>query len=152
MKNLISDNFLSFFVGLILGFFLNVLKKRLIGTNQNFFEVIENFKKKLPPRDKKAEISEWEHLTHMNLNTLSHNIESRDIDMFVKELEELDYKSLVFKKKKITEFSKNLQRIIKTTNWNDFLVGILSEMLEDKEMAKRKLYILGLKSYKYIKF
>jgi hypothetical protein len=72
--------------------------------------------------------------------------------MFLKELEELDYENIVFKKKRIIEYSNNLQRIIKTTKWNVFLVGILSELLEESKMAKKELYFLNSNLYKYIKF
>ena len=150
--NLIFENIVSFFIGVIFGIILTFLRKRLVGTNQDFFKTIEDFRRKLPPSNKKAKISEVYNMSHMNLNTLSHNIESKDIDMFLKELEELDLDNLIIRKKEIIEFSNNLQRIIKTTSWNDFLVAILSEMLDENKLAERKLFFISLKFYKYSKF
>jgi hypothetical protein len=149
-ENMILENFLSFFFGIIMTFLL----QRLFGGNKEFFKIIDEFKKKLPPKDKKAEskFNEKIGLQHMNLDTLKSNIETKDIDYFLKQLEDFDYNSVFFKREKIENYSKNIQRIIKTTKWELFSIGILQELLESKERNKNKPYLLGSKIAEYIKF
>jgi hypothetical protein len=133
---------------------MTFLLQRLFGGNKEFFKIIDEFKKKLPPKDKKAEskFNEKIGLQHMNLDTLKSNIETKDIDYFLKQLEDFDYNSVFFKREKIENYSKNIQRIIKTTKWELFSIGILQDLLESKERNKNKPYLLGSKISEYIKF
>ncbi len=147
---MLTENFVSFFFGVLMTFLL----QRLFGGNKEFFKIIDEFRKKLPPKDKKAKSSFNEHLglQHMNLDTLETNIEKSDLDYFLKQLEDFDYKSVYFNKKQIKSYSENLQRLIKTTSWEKFGVGILQELLEGENYKKRKPYLLGYKIAEYIKF
>ena len=71
---MLTDNFVSFFFGVLMTFLL----QRLFGGNKEFFKIIDEFTKKLPPKDKKAKLSFNENLglQHMNLDTLETNIVS----------------------------------------------------------------------------
>lgn len=147
---MILENFVSFFFGVIMTFFL----QKLFGGNKEFFKIIDEFKTKLPPKDKKA-VSKYNHaigMQHMNLDTLKPSIDTKDMNYFLKQLEDLDYKSVYFKRKPIESYSKNIQRIIKTTKWELFSIGILQEQLENKEHDCKKPYLLGSKIAEYIKF
>lgn len=147
---MIVENFVSFFFGVIMTF----ISQRMFGGNKEFFRIIEDFKKKLPSKEKRAEsnYNEIIGMQHMNLNTLKPNIDTKDIDYFLKQLEDFDYKSVYFKRKQIESYSKNIQRIIKTTKWELFSIGILQELLDNKERDRNKPYILGSKIANYIKF
>jgi hypothetical protein len=147
---MIVENFVSFLFGVIMTFLL----ERLFGGNKEFFKIIDEFKKKLPPKDKKAEskYNETIGMQHMNLDTLKASIETKDVDYFLKQLEDFNYKSVYFKRKHIESYSKNIQRIIKTTKWELFSIGILQELLENKERDRNKPYLLGPKIAEYIKF
>ena len=133
---------------------MTFLLQRLFGGNKEFFRIIDEFKKKLPPKDKKAEskYNETIRMQHMNLDTLKPSIETKDLDYFLKQLEDFDYKSVYFKRKQIESYSRNIQRIIKTTKWELFSIGILQELLENKERERNKPYLLGSKIAEYIKF
>ncbi len=122
--------------------------------DKEFFKIIDEFKKKLPPKDKTAEskYNETIGMQHMNLDTLKSHIETKDMDYFLKQLEDFDYKSVYFKRKQIESYSRNIQRIIKTTKWELFSIGILQELLENKERERNKPYLLGSKIAEYIKF
>jgi hypothetical protein len=149
-ENMIVENFVSFFFGVIMTF----LFQRLFGGNKDFFKIIDEFKTKLPPKDKKAETkyNETIGMQHMNLDTLKPSIETKDMDYFLKQLEDFNYKSIYFKSKQIESYSKNIQRIIKTTKCELFSIGILQELLENKERDRNKPYLLGPKIAEYIKF
>ena len=146
---MLIDNFVSFIFGVILTF----IGQQMISGNKEFFRIISDFRKKLPPKYKKAKSGYNEELCfyHMDLNTLKTNIETRDIDNFLKELEDFDYKSLKFKRKQIEKYSKNIQRLIKTTDWELFSIGILQEILENENEENLKPYLFGSKIAKYIK-
>lgn len=145
---MILENIFSFFFGVVVTF----LFQQLFGGNRKFFKIIEDFRMKLPPKDKRAttQFSKELGIQHMNLETLKANIDTKDLDFFRKQLEDFDYKSVYFKRKSIRNYSNNIQRIIKTTDWELFGIGILQEILEGKKRNKRKPYLLGPKIAKYI--
>lgn len=145
---MIIDNLVSFFFGALMTFIL----KHLFGGNKEFFKIINNFRKKLPPKDNKAIISYNENLkmSHMNLNNLKTNLDEKELNFFLKELEDFDYSKIYFRKKKVEEYSRNLQRIIKTTNWKLFGIGILQEIIDNDTKEKNKPYILGPKIARFI--
>ncbi len=119
---------------------------------KSFFRILNDFRKKLPPKDKKATIGFNENIgmSHMNLNTLKTNIDEKELHFFLKELEDFDYSKVYFKKKKVEEYSRNLQRIIKTTDWKLFGVGILQEIIDNDKKEKKKPYIFGPKIARFI--
>ncbi|WP_289045174.1 hypothetical protein [uncultured Olleya sp.] len=145
---MINDNLFSFFFGVIMTFIL----QHLFGGNKEFFRIINDFRKKLPPKDKKATIRYSENLgmSNMNLNTLKTSIDKKELDFFLKELEDFDYSKVYFRKKKVQGYSKNLQRIIKTTDWKLFGVGILQEIIDNDKKEKNKPYIFGPKIARFI--
>jgi hypothetical protein len=151
MMMMIINSIVSFLLGVILTMF----GQRILGGNKEFFRIINSFRKKLPPKNKKAKINNDEQLgvSHMALDSLKTYIKTSDIDYFLKELEDFNYDDLIFKKRPIVKYSKNIQRIIKTTKSESFTVGILQEILDSEEQMDRKPYIsvLGFKLEKFIK-
>lgn len=147
---MIFENFISFFFGVIMTFLL----QRLFGGNKAFFNIIEEFRKKLPPSYKRAEsdFNEMIGLEQMNLSKLDSNINRNDLDYLLKQLEDFDYESIYLKRKHIKRYSQNIQRLIKTTENDKFCIGILQELCEGRSFAIGKPYILGEKISKYIKF
>lgn len=147
---MIVENFVSFFFGVIMTFF----SQRLFGGNKAFFNIIEEFRKKLPPNYKRAEsgFNEMIGIQQMNLSKLDSNINRNDLDYLLKQLEDFDYDSIYLKRKQIKRYSQNIQRLIKTTENDKFCIGILQELFEGRSFASGKPYILGEKISKYIKF
>lgn len=150
-QNVFIDNAIAFILGSIFTFLLAVVKKRLFSVNQDFFNLLNDFKKRLPPTNKKAEKIPNHFMTHLNLTEMTHHISKKEIDILLKSLEDLDYSKIIFKKKQITNYSKNIQRIINTTTWDKFLISILDEMLNDEKLNQSKLYVLGFRYYPYFK-
>jgi hypothetical protein len=70
--------------------------------------------------------------------------------MFLRELENIEYNKMVFKRKNIEGYSRNIQRIINTTNWDKFLIGLLDEMLELEKLNDRRLFLINKSFYNYI--
>ena len=137
-QNIFIDNAIAFILGSIFTFLLAVVKKRLFSVNQDFFNLLNDFKKRLPPTNKKAEKIPNPFMTHLNITEMTHHISRKEIDILLKSLEDLDY-------------SKNIQRIIKTTTCDKFLISILDEMLNDEKLNQSKLYVLGFRYYPYFK-
>ena len=133
---------------------LTIIARRLVGANRKFFMIIDDFRKKLPPRYKTAKsgFNKDFRIVHMNLKTLQSNIQRSDLDYFLKQLEDFDYSSIIFKRKQIKSYSTNLQRIIKTTSWDSFCIGLLQDLLEGEDYTKSKPYLFGLRFAKYFKF
>ena len=133
---------------------MTFLVQRIIGVNQRFFKIIENFRKLLPPSDKRARSSYSDQLgmTHLDMDTQTSQIDQKEIDYFLKELEDFEYNSVVLRKESIQSYSKNIQRIIKTTNSPAMTVGFLQHLLENETFESGKPYLFGPKIYKYIKF
>lgn len=149
MEFLIS-NLLSFLFGGILTILVGLAVTRLFAENKKFFKLIEEFKKKLPPNNKKAVVKQARLYSHMHLESLKHNVTQTDIDMFLRELENIKYNKIVFKRKYIEDYSKNIQRIVKTTDWDKFLIALLDEMLELESLNKRRLFLINKNFYNYI--
>jgi len=140
---MIIDNLISFFFGVLMTFLL----QHLFGGNKEFFRIVNDLRKKLPPKDKKAIIGYNENLgmSHMNINTLKTSLDEKELDFFLKELEDFDYSKVYFRKKKVEGYSRNLQRILKTTDWKLFGIGILQEIIDNDKKGKNKPYIFGPK-------
>jgi len=147
---MIVENFVSFFFGVIMTFLL----QKLFEGNIAFFNILEEFTKKLPPNYKRAETSFNDRLglQHMNLSKLESNINRNDLDFLLKQLENFDYQSIFFKRSQIKKYSQNIQRLIKTNDNDKFCVGLLQELFEGKDFANSKPYLLGQKIAKHIKF
>lgn len=106
---MIIDNLISFFFGVFMTFFI----QHLFGGNKEFFRIMNDLRKKLPPKDKKATIGYNENLgiSQMNFNTLKTNLDVKELDFFLKELEDFDYSKVYFRKKEVESYSRILQRI-----------------------------------------
>jgi len=147
---MIIENLVSFLFGVVMTFLI----QHLFGGNKEFFRIINGFKKKLPPKDKKATTGYNEKLGmyQINLDTLKTNIDTKELDFFLKELEDFDYSKVYFRKKKVEGYSRNLQRIIKTTDWKLFGIGILQEIIDNDKKEKNKPYLFGPKIARFINF
>jgi hypothetical protein len=86
----------------------------------------------------------------MNLNTLKTSLDEKELDFFLKELEDFDYSKVYFRKKKVEGYSRNLQRILKTTDWKLFGIGLLQEIIDNDKKEKNKPYIFGPKIARFI--
>jgi len=145
---MIIENLFSFLFGVGMTFFI----QHLFGANKEFFRIINNFRKKLPPKNKKAIVGYNERIgvSQMNLSSLKTTLNEKELDFFLKELEDFDYNSLYFRKNKIEKYSRNLQRIINTTDWKIFGVGILQEVIDNDNQEENKPYLLGSKIARFI--
>ena len=151
IKRLLIENGIGFVLGSILTFFFMSIKNRMIRYNQDFFKTINDFSKLLPSKTKSETVIQNDAYIHLDLTSLNHKVTDKEIDMFLRELERIDYEKIIWKKKEIISLSNNIQRIIKTTTWDDFLIGILNQILIDEEIKKRRIYILGSFFYSIIK-
>jgi hypothetical protein len=150
IRSMLTENLVSFFFGILMTFIV----QRLFGGNKDFFKIIEKFRKKLPPKDKKAKIVSkgFIGMQHMNLKTLEYYITNNDLDYFLKELEDFDYKNVYLRRNQIKSYSQNIQRIIKTKSFEKFKIGMLQEILDGEKHDKFKPYLLGSKVAKVINF
>jgi hypothetical protein len=151
IKRLFIENFVSLVLGSILTILFLTIKNRLISSNQEFFKTIKDFTKLLPSKTKSETVITNDFYIHLDLTTLNHKITDKEIDMFLRELERINYEKIIWKSKEITNFSHNIQRIIKTSTWDDFLIGILNQILSDKEIKNRKIHLVGSFFYSIIK-
>ncbi len=131
---------------------MTFLLQHLFGGNKEFFRIVNDFRKKLPPKDKKATIGYNENLgmSQMNINTLKSSLGEKELDFFLKELEGFDYSKVYFRKNKVEGYSRNLQRIIKTTDCKLFGIGLLQEIIDNDKNEKNKPYIFGPKIARFI--
>ena len=138
-------------LGIIWGIF-----KFIFSGNKSFFKILDEFTKQLPPKKDKVipKLNEKLHMFHLNVDDVKTNISKKELNMFLKELEDFNYKSLCFKREKIKKYSRNIQRIINTnTDVSDFNFNFTINNLQtlfDRE--NRKPYLLGYKIYQLIKF
>lgn len=134
-------------------YFLSSLAKLfafLFKGNKLFIKIIKDFEKKLPPTTKKALKSDDHKLgvTHFNLNHQKSAITIKELDELLRTLEVFDYDSIYFNKKNILDYSNNLQRIIKTSEY-PFVITFLQEII-DNPIFSRKIYLKNGKLKKYI--
>lgn len=132
--------------------FFNVIIKLLFSGNIEFFKIINEFKKKLPPSYKKAEIitNNNKMFSEMDLSVMNTKLDDIELDKFAKELEDFDYGRIYFKKKGIKKYTRNIQRIIRTTDDIKFKIGMLQKLIDNEE--RKKPYLINHKVARYIKF
>lgn len=124
----------------------------MVKGNYKFFNLINDFTKKLPPNHKKAKVGAIpQGITQVNMTEMKTHIDTKDIDIFLKELETFNYNSIFFRKKEIISFSNNLQRHLRN-DWQKFGIAIIQQLLEDEEWNRHKPYLLGYKLGKLMKF
>jgi len=126
----------------------------LVNGNRKFFNILNDFKKKLPPSHKKAKVGVLAPygFTHIDTSKMQTHIDSKELDLFLKQLEDFDYSSIYFKRKQILSYSNNLQRHLKNYKWEKFGIAIIQQLLEDEKWEHSKPYLLGSKVGKIIKF
>ena len=118
--------------------------------NKKFISIIDDFAKKLPPIDKKVQVVETElPITVVDLKTFQSNIDEKDTDLFIKQLEDFDYSSLVWQKKKTREYANNIFRLLKSKTDMRLNLSMVQEWIEDDT---RKPYLFGYRASKYIGF
>lgn len=136
-------------ISLILGVITYLFK-----ANRDFFKIIDDFHDKLPPQNKKAQKSTEVHqyMTTVNVGALKMNLTTEEIDQFHKKLENFKYDRIIFKKKRIIEFSKNIQRLLNSNSWDEFTISIIQDLLEDENHRKRIPYLFGYRVGQVIGF
>ena len=124
----------------------------LIKGNRDFFKIIDDFHSRMPPQHKRAkEIPEASRImTVVDTTTMKMNLTSADIDLFHKKLENVNYDRIIFRKKRIISFSRNLQRLLRKTAWDKFTVSIIQSLLEDDSHKYRIPYLFGYRIGKII--
>jgi hypothetical protein len=131
------------------------LYKVFLKGNILFFKILENFIKQLPPKKDKVipKLNEKFNMYQFNVDEVKTNITKKELNIFLKELEDFNYKRIYFKRKKIQEYSRNVQRMINTnteiSSFNfKFTITILQEFFNKEE---KKPYLIGYKFYEYLK-
>lgn len=126
----------------------------LVKGNRKFFNILNEFKKKLPPSHKKAKtgILPPVGFTLVDTSKMETHIDTKELDLLLKELETFNYKSIFFRRKEIEAYSKNIQRLIKTSAWEKFGIALVQQMLEEDKWDNHKPYLLGPRLGKLIKF
>ncbi len=122
--------------------------------NRDFFKIIHDFQIKLPPSHKKAkkDIDDNIGFTILNVTSMQTHLSTSDIDLFHKRLETFNYSRIFFKRKEILNFSKNVQRILRTTPDEKFKVSMLQVLLEPDDTENRLPYLFGFKWGKFFGF
>jgi hypothetical protein len=150
---IISEAWLIAIFGLGLSLFTYLVRKA-VKPNMDFFKILKDFQKRLPPSGKKAyKKDSFFGITHLNTSQMQiNNLSTSNIDLFQKELEDFNYKRVLFKRKEIELYSNNLQRILKDSAWEKFGIAIIQQILEDESFEKNKPYIFGSRIGKIIGF
>jgi hypothetical protein len=120
--------------------------------NRNFFKLIDEFHDKLPPKHKRAKES-FDNTIHMSVidtTDMKMNLTPEEIDLFHKKLENFNYNLIFFKRKAIKNYSSNLQRLLRTSDWDKLGIAIIQSLIEDDK--KSKPYLFGYKIGKIIRF
>lgn len=138
-------------LGIIWGVF-----KFIFSGNKYFFKILDNFIKQLPPNKDKIipKLSDKLNMYHVNVDEVKTEISKKELNIFLKELEDFNYKSIYFKRKEIEKYSRNIQRIINTnTDISDFNFKFTINNLQSLfDREKSKPYLMGTKIYQFIKF
>ena len=126
----------------------------LIKGNMDFFKIIDDFHSKLPPKNKKAKPL---NLKAVPFNTIDvtnaqFNLSDAEIDLFHKKLETFNYNRIIFKRKKIEIFSKNIQRHLSEGKTNKFKLSMVQAVLEDEPFVRLKTYLFGYRLGKLLGF
>lgn len=122
--------------------------------NRAFFKLLQEFQDKLPPIHKRAKERQdiLPALNVLDTSKMKMNLTTAEIDTFNKKLENFNYSRIIFKRKEITAYSKNLQRLIRESPWEKFGIAIIQNLLEDESYASRKPYLFGRRIGKIIGF
>jgi len=122
--------------------------------NRDFFKIIDDFHDKLPPQNKKAQKSTevYPFMTRINVGTLKMNLTIEEIDQFHKKLENFKYDRIFFRKKRIIEFSKNIQRLLNSNRWDEFTISLIQDLFEGENHKKQIPYLFGYKVGRVIGF
>lgn len=122
--------------------------------NRDYFKIINDFHNKMPPQHKRAkEISRVSLITTViDTSNMKMNLTSEDIDLFHKRLENFNYNRILFGKKRILAFSNNLQRLLRTTPWDQFSIAIIQSVFEDDSHKHKLPYLFGYRIGKIIGF
>jgi hypothetical protein len=143
----------SHLIAFLFGGFFTLLVRALLGSNIRFFEILETFQDKLPPRSKIAKQSLREDIgvSVMDLSKQRTYVDQSDLDMLLKQLENFDYDHVYIRRGKLTRYSKNLQRLITTTGSEKFTIAVLQEALEGEASERLKPFLLSSRMYPVIK-
>lgn len=129
--------------------FLNKSVLACFRRNREFFQLLNDFKDQLPPKQKKAkEGSDVNGFSTLDTSDMKTNLSDKDIDLFQKKLENFPYHRIWFRRKSIKIYSSNLQRILQSSNWTKFNIAIIQNILENEE--NRLPYLFGARIGKYI--
>lgn len=122
--------------------------------NLAFFKLLQEFQDKLPPKHKRAKERKdiLPALNVLDTSKMKMNLTTAEIDAFNKKLENFNYSKIFFKRKEITAYSKNLQRLMRESAWEKFGIAIIQNLLEDESYASRKPYLFGRRIGKIIGF
>tara|TARA_R110001583_G_C5653563_1_gene408959 strand:+ start:2843 stop:3298 length:456 start_codon:yes stop_codon:yes gene_type:complete len=137
-------------LGIIWGIF-----KFIFSGNKSFFKILDNFIKQLPPNKDKVipKLNKPLGMFHLDVGEVKTDISKKELNIFLKELEDFNYNSIYLKRRRIKEYSRNIQRIINTnTDISDFNFKFTINNLQtlfDRE--KSKPYLMGNKIYQFLK-
>lgn len=120
--------------------------------NRDFFNLIDDFNSNLPPPQKKAKKNDLAFMTHIDTTNMKMNLSTEDIDLFQKRLELFKYNRILFRKKKIIRYSNNIQRLLRTSSWEQFGIATVQSLLEDDSFKSSKPYLFGYKTGQIIRF
>ena len=141
-------NWETIFFSIILPILTWWIGQFILKPNRDFFKIIEAFKQKLPPNNKKGKTTQLDFYIAINANTIKSNISEKEFDEFLKQLEEFDYKRVFFRKKAIVGYSNNLQRLLNDTySIQESKTYCIQSILE----TKKPPYLWGVRTYHIIK-
>jgi hypothetical protein len=151
--NTLSEGWKIFFVATIISI-VTAIVRYLIKPNRDFFKLLNEFHKKLPPRYKgaKESLDTLPLMKHVDTTNMKLNLTTQEIDTFYKELEIFNYNRVFFKRKEIQSYSNNIQRIIRTSRWEKFAISIIQSLLEDESYQRNRPYLFGVRIGKVIGF
>ncbi len=126
----------------------------LTKANRDFFKLLNEFHKKLPPKYKgaKESLDTLPLMKHVDTTNMKLNLTTQEIDAFYKELEIFNYNRVFFKRKEIQSYSNNIQRIIRTSRWEKFAISVIQSLLEDESYQRNKPYLFGVRIGRFIGF
>lgn len=120
--------------------------------NRDFFKLVNEFHDKLPPKHKRAnkEYDSNSTFTVLDTTNMKMNITTAEIDLFHKKLENFNYSRIIFRRKRIESYSKNLQRLLSSASWEKFGIAMIQNLLEDEIFQSSKPYLFGRRVGKII--
>ncbi|MFN8316135.1 MAG: hypothetical protein U0T32_06790 [Chitinophagales bacterium] len=127
----------------------------LVKGNRDFFKIIDELQLKLPPKYKKAKVLNGSLIPYfqtINLTNVHYNLSDIEIDLIHKRLETFNYKTIIFNRKKIETFSKNIQRHLSNGKTKESKLSMIQMLLEDESFIKMIPYLFGYCVGKFLKF